>query len=148
MIAGRAGHGRHGVPHLVYGRHRERATTVSGRVGSTLGVLLLALLLISGLYLWAVLSWPYSEGERAGILQKFSTKGWLCKTHEGELAISIVPGVTPVIWYFSVRDASLSPQINAALGKRVVLHYREHRGLPTTCFGETSYFVTGVRVVD
>ena len=47
-----------------------------------------------------------------------------------------------------MRDASLSPQINAALGKRVVLHYREHRGLPTTCFGETSYFVTGVRVMD
>jgi hypothetical protein len=121
---------------------------MSTRTGSILGVLLLVLLLVSGLYLWAVLSWPYSEGERAGILQKFSSKGWLCKTHEGELAISIVPGVTPVIWNFSVRDTSLSPQINAALGKRVVLHYREHRGLPTNCFGETSYFVTGVRVVD
>lgn len=121
---------------------------MSSRAGSILGVLLLALLLVSGLYVWVVLSWPYSEGERAGILQKFSSKGWLCKTYEGELAISIVPGVTPVIWYFSVRDKNLSPQINAALGKRVVLHYREHRGLPTACFGDTSYFVTGVRVVD
>ena len=121
---------------------------MSSRAGSILGVLLLVALLVFGLYLWVVLSWPYSEGERAGILQKFSSKGWLCKTYEGELAISIVPGVTPVIWYFSVRDESLSPQINAALGKRVVLHYREHRGLPTACFGETSYFVTGVRVVD
>jgi len=121
---------------------------VSRRAGSLLVVLLLGAALAFGLYVWGVLSWPYSEGERAGILQKFSSKGWLCKTHEGELAISIVPGVTPVIWYFSVRDVSLSPQINAALGKRVVLHYREHRGLPTTCFGETSYFVTGVRVMD
>lgn len=47
-----------------------------------------------------------------------------------------------------MRDNSLAPQVNAALGKRVVLHYREHRGLPTTCFGETSYFVTGIRVVE
>jgi hypothetical protein len=121
---------------------------MSSRVGSILGVILLVLLLLFGVYIWAVLAWHYSEGERAGILQKFSTKGWICKTHEGELAISIVPGVTPVIWYFTVRDTSLLPQINAALGKRVVVHYREHRGLPTTCFGETSYFVTGVRVVD
>src|SRR5262245_2740089 len=118
------------------------------RIGSILGVVLLVLLLLVALYIWAMLSWPYSEGERAGILQKFSSKGWLCKTHEGELAISIVPGVTPVIWDFSVRDVSLAPQINAALGKRVVLHYREHRGLPTRCFGDTSYFVTAVRVVE
>jgi hypothetical protein len=121
---------------------------VSGRVGSILGALLLIGLLVFGLYTWGALSWAYSEGERAGILQKFSTKGWICKTHEGELAISIVPGVTPVIWYFTVRDESVAPQINAALGKRVVLHYREHRGLPTTCFGETSYFVTAVRVAE
>jgi hypothetical protein len=100
---------------------------MTGRVSTVLGVLLLVALLVGGLYLWVVLSWPYSEGE---------------------LAISIVPGVTPVIWSFSVRDEGLPPQINAALGKRVVLHYREHRGLPTNCFGETSYFVTGVRVME
>jgi hypothetical protein len=121
---------------------------MSGRVGSILGVGLLVVLGLFGLYMWVVLSWPYSEGERAGILQKFSSKGWICKTYEGELAISIVPGVTPTIWYFSVRDEATVPQLNAALGKRAVLHYREHRGLPTNCFGETSYFVTGVRVVD
>jgi hypothetical protein len=121
---------------------------MKSRAGAVLGALVLAALLASGLYLWVVLSWPYSEGERAGILQKFSSKGWLCKTYEGELAISIVPGVSPVIWNFSVRNESVAPQINAALGKRVVLHYREHRGLPTTCFGDTSYFVTGVRAVD
>ena len=121
---------------------------MSGRTGSILGVLLLVALLLGGLYLWLVLSWPYSEGERAGILQKLSSKGWVCKTHEGELAISIVPGVTPVIWYFSVRDESLLPALNGALGKRVVLHYREHRGLPTSCFGETRYFVTGFRVAE
>jgi hypothetical protein len=102
---------------------------------------------LAALYLWVVLSWPYSEGERAGILQKFSRKGWACKTHEGELAISIVPGVAPIIWSFSVRDPAAVEQIHGAIGKHVVLHYREHRGLPTSCFGETPYFVSSVRVV-
>jgi hypothetical protein len=118
------------------------------RIGTVLMVLLLVAALVAGLYIWIILSWPYSEGERAGILQKFSSKGWFCKTYEGELAISIVPGVTPVIWHFSVRDESILPALNGALGKRVVLRYREHRGLPTRCFGDTSYFVTGVRVAE
>jgi hypothetical protein len=111
------------------------------------GVVLVPVALF-GLYLWAVLSWAYSDGERAGILQKFSRKGWICKTYEGELAISIIPGVTPIIWPFSVRDEALAPQLNAALGRRVVLHYREHRGIPTSCFGETSYFVNRVRLAE
>lgn len=121
---------------------------MSGRIASVLATVLLVAAVLVGLYVWIILSWPYSQGERAGILQKFSTKGWVCRTHEGELAISIVPGVTPVIWNFSVRDESVMPALNAALGKRVVLRYREHRGLPTSCFGETSYFVTGVRVAE
>jgi hypothetical protein len=115
---------------------------------SIVGILLLATAFLFGLYLWIVLSWNYSDGERAGILQKLSRKGWICKTYEGELAISIVPGVTPVIWDFSVRDESQVRELEAALGKRVVLHYTEHRGVPTTCFGETSYFVDRVRVMQ
>jgi hypothetical protein len=99
------------------------------------------------LYLWVVLSWAYSDGERAGILQKLSRKGWLCKTYEGELAISIIPGVIPTIWHFSVRDERVLAELNATLGKRVVLHYTEHVGVPS-CFGDTNYFVNRVRVAE
>ena len=99
------------------------------------------------LYFWSVLTWTYSEGERAGILQKFSRKGWICKTWEGELAIYIVPGVAPTIWYFTVRDESIVPELNATLGKRVVLHYKEYRGVQR-CFGDTGNFVSRVRVQD
>lgn len=99
------------------------------------------------LYLWLVLSWTYSDGERAGILQKFSRKGWVCKTYEGELAIYIVPGVAPTIWDFTVRDDGVLPALNAALGKRVVLHYKEHRGVPR-CFGDTGNFVNRVRLQE
>jgi hypothetical protein len=99
------------------------------------------------LYLWTALTWTYSDGERAGILQKFSRKGWVCKTYEGELAIYIVPGVAPTIWYFTVRDETISPKLNEGLGKRVVLHYKEHRGVPR-CFGDTGNFVDRIRTQE
>ena len=116
-----------------------------------LWLVLLALVVIPlvlfTLYVGLAFSWSYSDGERAGILQKFSRKGWVCKTYEGELAMSIVPGVTPTIWDFSVRDDRVVPQLSQALGKRVVLHYREHPGIPTTCFGQTRYFVDSVAIM-
>jgi hypothetical protein len=105
-------------------------------------------LLIFAVYLAFVLNWSYSDGERAGYLQKFSRKGWVCKTYEGELAMTTVPGVAPVLWNFTVRDQTIAAQINTLLGKRIVLHYEEHRGIPTSCYGETSYFVTRVQVIE
>jgi len=111
-------------------------------VGSLVGAFVLI-----GLYTWLMLSWAYSEGERAGVLQKFSKRGWICKTYEGELAMYVVGGVAPQIWNFSVRDQEVVGQLQAAVGQQVRLHYAEHRGLPTNCFGETDYFVERVEVV-
>jgi hypothetical protein len=111
-------------------------------------LLLLAALVLVGLYLALVLSWSYSEGDRAGVLQKFSRRGWVFKTYEGELAMTTVPGVAPVIWSFSARDDDIARQLGEALGKRVVLHYEEHRGVPTSWFAETAYWVTSVRVTE
>ena len=100
------------------------------------------------LYTLFALNWSYSDGYRAGILQKFSKKGWVCKTWEGELAQSVVTGVAPTIWTFSSRDEESIRALSAAVGKRVRLHYQEHRGLPTSCFGETDYFVDGMSFVE
>ena len=111
------------------------------------GVLAAALVLL-GLYIMLALNWSYSDGERTGYLQKFSRKGWICKTYEGELAMSTVPGVAPVLWSFTVRDAAVATRINALVGQRVVLHYEEHRGLPTSCFGDTSYFADRIQPLD
>ena len=110
-----------------------------------LGVLLAPIALFV-LYTWAALTWDFSDGERAGILQKFSEKGWICKTYEGELAMTSVPGVMPVLWAFSVRDDEVAQQLRDAIGKHIAVHYTEHKGIPTTCFGETSYFVDSVTV--
>jgi hypothetical protein len=100
------------------------------------------------LYTWAALAWSYSKGERAGYVQKFSKKGWICKTWEGELAIVSLPGTMSEKFYFTVRDDSLAARINQTMGKRVALVYHQHVGVPTSCFGETEYFVVDVKNVE
>ncbi len=100
------------------------------------------------LYLWAALSWTYSTGERAGWVQKLSKKGWICKTWEGELAMVSMPGAAQEKFLFTVWDEAVARQVNAAMGKRVSLHYDEKVGLPTTCFGETRHWVNKVTVVQ
>jgi hypothetical protein len=123
------------------------------RTGGGLRYVLMALLLaIAGLSLWTwlTISWAYSDGTRAGILQRFSHRGWLCKTQEGDLVLAQFPaaGVTPQIWQFSVRDAGVGAQLEKAVGARVQLHYTEHPGMPSTCFADTRFFVDRVTVMD
>lgn len=98
-------------------------------------------------YTWAAMNFSYSEGERAGYIQKISKRGWLCKTWEGELAISNVPGSAPQIFAFSVRDDRIAKDLEDAAGKRVSLAYEQHKGIPTNCLAETEYWVKGVRVL-
>jgi len=104
-------------------------------------ILLLILILVPAGYTWFTLAWSYSDGERVGVLQKLSRKGWLCKTYEGEIAMYIVTGVAPQIWSFTVPDEKVAETLNKSLGQRVRLHYNEHRGVPSSCFGDTPYFV-------
>jgi hypothetical protein len=92
-------------------------------------------------YVVFVLNWSYSSGERAGWVQKFSHKGWICKTWEGELALVSLPGTTVEKFYFTVHDDAVADKISRAMGRRVSLHYDEKVGLPTSCFGDTRYFV-------
>ena len=108
-------------------------------------ILVAAFLLLAILWTWLALSWSYSEGERAGFVQKFSSKGWLCKTWEGEIAMVTMPGAIPEKFPFTVREAAVAGKINDLAGKRVVLTYRQHKFIPLSCFGETEYFVNAVR---
>jgi len=104
--------------------------------------------LVFAFYTWLALTWSYSHGERAGYVQKFSRKGWVFRTWEGELAMVSIPGTTPEKFYFSVRDDSVATGINASLGSRVALVYDQHVGVPLSWWGETEYFVTAVRVIE
>lgn len=109
---------------------------------------LLVLIGLPTLYLYAALSWSYSTGERAGWIQKLSHKGWVCKTWEGEIALVSQPGAPLEKFTFTVWDDNVANELNALLGKRVSLHYEQKVGLPTSCFGETRYYVTRVTKVE
>jgi len=116
-------------------------STFPRRASVLLASAVVAAIVLFALYMAIVLHWSYSEGERAGYLQKLSRKGWLCKTWEGEILLSSMPGAIPERFAFTVRDENVVRQLQAAMGQRVQLSYAQHVGLPTTCFGETSYFV-------
>jgi hypothetical protein len=119
-----------------------------GRGFRVLVMLIVAVVAGISLWTWLTLSWAYSDGERAGVLQKFSRKGWVCKTQEGEIAQYLVAGISPQMWLFSVRDKTVAAQLDKAVGHRVQLHYTEHPGVPTSCFADTRYFVDRVLVTD
>ena len=119
-------------------------TALPRRVLPILLTVIAALVVVLGLYTWFTLSWSYSEGTRAGYLQKFSKKGWLCKTWEGEILLSSMPGAIPERFAFTVREENLVQKLQSTMGQRVEISYEQHRGVPTSCFGETEYFVTSV----
>jgi hypothetical protein len=109
---------------------------------------LLILAALVTVYFWAAWSWSYSSGERAGWVQKLSRKGWVCKTWEGELSLVSLPGSTAEKFLFTVHDDAVAEKITKLIGRRVSLHYEEKVGLPTSCFGETRHFVTGITLSE
>ncbi len=114
---------------------------------TALSILLLIPAVIIALWIWVALGYTYASGERAGYIQKISKKGWVCKTWEGELAMANLPGTMPQIFAFTVRNDSVAEVLEKNIGKQVSITYEQHRGIPTTCFGETEYFVTRVQRV-
>jgi len=121
-------------------------------IGKKAAILVLLVIVTAGAlfagYVAIVLNVSYSKGERVGYVQKFSEKGWLCKTWEGELQMLPVPGAMPEKFLFSVRDESLISKINASMGKRLALSYEQHKGVPTNCFGESEYYAVGAKPLD
>lgn len=109
--------------------------------------LLVAIVLLLGGWTLVTLNFTYSSGERAGYVQKISSKGWICKSWEGELAMANLPGAMPQIFTFSVRDNAVAHQIEKLAGQRVSLRYEQHPGIPTSCFGDTEYFIVEVTPV-
>ena len=107
--------------------------------------LALVVAVIGTLWTMATLAFSYSSGDRVGYVQKFSRKGWICRTWEGELAMTPVPGSAPEIFYFTVREDAVAKRIKESEGKKVALQYQEKRGVPSSCFGDTRYFIKDVR---
>lgn len=110
-------------------------------------IVIVAPLAFGGLWAFIALHYTYSHGHRAGYVQKFSKKGWICPTWEGELAMVNVPGAMQERWEFSVRSDSIADVIAHSMGNRVSLTYDQHKGVPTSCFGETEYYIDSVQVL-
>ena len=123
-------------------------TPNASKFPKSLIILVMTAIALFGLYIYGALSWSYSTGERAGFLQKVSNKGWICKTWEGELSLVAIPGAAPEKFLFTVRDETVAQKVNAAAGKRVTLNYEQHKGLPSSCFGDTEYFVVDVKPIE
>jgi hypothetical protein len=110
-----------------------------------IGLLVAIIAVIVG-FSWVTLHWSYSDGERAGFVQKFSRKGWLCKTWEGEMAMVTLPGTLSEKFLFTVRDPKVAATLNANIGKRMTVHYEQRKWVPSSCFGETEFFLTDATV--
>ena len=80
-------------------------------------------------------------------MQKFSHKGWLCKTWEGEMAMVTMPGTMSEKFVFTAWNSDIVSQITASMGRRVALSYEQKKGLPSSCFGDSEYWITGVQVL-
>jgi L-asparagine transporter-like permease len=113
-----------------------------------LSIIVVVVVLVLAGITWLSLTWVYSDGERAGYVQKFSRRGWVCKTWEGEMAMVTMPGTMSEKFAFTVRDPAVAAQLNTNIGRRLTLHYDQHKWIPNSCFGETEYWVTGVKVVE
>ena len=100
------------------------------------------------LYIWLALTWSFSKGERVGYIQKLSKSGWVCKTWEGEMAMVTMPGAIPDKFLFTIRDEEIAKRVNQFAGKRVALVYEQHKGLPTSCFGDTEYFIVDAKTIE
>src|ERR1700733_1495826 len=108
-------------------------------------VTLSILLALCAALTWSTLHWTSSDGQRVGTVQGLNHEGWLCKTWEGELPLLAPPGTAVEAFHFTVRDNELAAGLNALVGRPMVLHYQQHKGIPSSCFGETEYFVVGAR---
>jgi hypothetical protein len=123
-------------------------TSNAPNILKSLIVLMVGAIALFSLYIYIALNWSYSSGERAGFLQKVSHKGWICKTWEGELSLVAMPGAAPEKFLFTVRDEAIAQKVSAAAGKRVTLNYEQHKGLPSSCFGDTDYFVVDIKEIE
>jgi len=113
-------------------------------------IITLVIVVILSLF-FLIANYTYSEGNRAGVVVKFSKKGYLLKTYEGELnmgGMGNLPNTAQqnMLWQFSVREQSVADTLMNLEGRKVSLHYKEIiKNMPWQ--GETEYFVDGVKLI-
>ncbi len=110
--------------------------------------IILILITVSIFIYWKYF-YTYSDGYRAGLLQKFSHKGNIFKTYEGEMILSSVSSNSNVAiasekFYFSVINAVLAQQLDTIQGQMVIIHYKQKNGI-LFWNGDSEYLVDSVK---
>jgi hypothetical protein len=130
----------------------SRGSKIKRKARKILRWLIFLIVLGLAIFFYMKYFYTYSDGYRAGLLQKFSRKGTIFKTYEGELVLSSVSGTSgnnsAVIasekFYFSVRSDSLAMQLDTLQGMSVIVHYRQ-KNAPLFWRGDSPYLVDGVK---
>lgn len=110
----------------------------------------LVLLLGLGVFAWWRYYYTYSDGNRFGLLQKFSRRGNLFKTYEGEMILSSVKGNQGVTiasekFFFSVTNETVAQKMAALQGENITVHY-EQKNSAAFWRGDSEYIVDSVWV--
>lgn len=133
--------------------HSKNESRLPGKrfnFGKFFGILFLLIVVGFGIYFYWKYFYTYSSGNRYGLLQKFSHKGNIFKTYEGEMILSSVRGNNNVPlasekFFFSVAKKEVAGQLMNLQGKYISVHYREKHGtLPWQ--GDTKYIVDSVQL--
>jgi hypothetical protein len=112
--------------------------------------LLILIVIIGGILIYWKFFYTYSEGYRAGLLQKFSHKGAIFKTYEGEMILSSISSTRDVAiasekFQFSVISKNLVRQFDTLQGAMVIVHYRQ-KNRPVFWRGDSPYLVDSIKI--
>jgi hypothetical protein len=114
-------------------------------------ILIAVIVILIGLFVYWKYFYTYSDGYRAGLLQKFSHKGTIIKTYEGEMVLSSVSSTINVAiasekFYFSVTNSKLASQFDTIQGQMVIVHYKQKNGI-LFWHGDSQYLVDSVKQI-
>ena len=129
-----------------------RKSVIKKKIKRYFYYLVSVVILLVGIWIYWSYFFNYSDGYRAGLLQKFSRKGNIFKTFEGEMVLSSVQSNKNVTlasekFLFSVTDKNLALQLDTLQGKTVIVHYKEKKNaLPWR--GDSAHIVDGVKIAD
>jgi hypothetical protein len=112
--------------------------------------LLILIVIFGGFFLYWKYFYTYSEGYRAGMLQKFSSKGAVFKTYEGEMILSSVSSTRDVAlasekFFFTLANKSLVRQFDTLQGETVIVHYKQ-KNASLFWRGDSPYLVDSIKV--
>ncbi len=130
----------------------QKSGTIKSKIRKYFYITLAVLFVIFGLFIYWSYFFTYSDGARSGLLQKFSRKGAIFKTYEGEMILSSVQSNNNIAlasekFLFSVADKDIAQQLEALQGKNVVVYYKE-KNRPLPWRGESTYIVSSVKVSE